>query len=88
MSHTIQIRKRTLVIVAAALIVVAVVLAATVLNKAWWAKRINKKYNLQNPLTGDSPFVQSQSLRSLIKIYNEGLFIGGGEAAASTAESV
>lgn len=69
-----------LIIVVAAILVVA---AFTVLNKAWWAERINRKFNLQQPLTPNGTFVRSQSLRALITLYTHGTFVDGELAVAN-----
>lgn len=73
-------KRRTIIITI--LVLVAVAAALTVLNKNWWAKRINAKYQLQQPLTPGGTFVSSQSLRSLINLYYNGTMVDGTLAIA------
>lgn len=63
--------------------IILVLLLCTVLNKWWWAKRINAKYQLEQPLTKDGLFVRSQSLRALIELYFKGTMVDGQLLVAS-----
>jgi len=75
-------KRRTLIILAIVAIVLLIA-SRTVLSRWWWAQRINRKFNLEQPLTRDGAFVRSQSLGSLINLYYNGAFIDGTLAIAT-----
>lgn len=73
-------KRRTYIILG--VVALAIIMGLTVLSKWWWAQRINRKFNLEQPLTKDGAFVRSQSLRSLIELYYRGTFVDGTLAIA------